>query len=78
MREGSRRSRAATDHLAEVAAGEADVAEQVVVELEQVGIGAPALGALKQGGKEAHFSFRFQLGDLASPPGMARLMIEAA
>ena len=56
MRIGSRRSNAAVHHLANVATGEADVTQQVVVELQQVGISLPALGATEQGRDHAHWS----------------------
>ena len=74
MRDGSRRS-AAAHQLADIATGEADIAEQVVVELEQVNVGVPARRALEKGREQAHF-LGILGGFLASPPGMERLMID--
>lgn len=56
MRHGSRRNVAA-HHLADLATGKTDIAEQVVVEREQVGIGVPARGALEEGREQAHFEY---------------------
>ena len=48
MHDDPGRSIAAAHHLADVGAGEADVAEQVIVEAEKARIGGPARGALEQ------------------------------
>ena len=77
MRIGSRGHSAAVHHLANVAAREADVAQEVVVELQQVGIGLPALGATEQGRDHAHL-VGLSVWDLASPPGTRRLMLAGA
>ena len=62
MRHGSRRSGTAAHHLAKVATREADVTQQVVVELQQVGIGLPTLGATEQGRDHAHLVVLSVLG----------------
>ena len=62
MRQNSRRGGAALHHLANIATGEADIAQQVVVELHEVGKGAPAGRALEQGRDQAHFQSSFFVG----------------
>ena len=54
MRRSSRRNGAAADHLADIAAGKADIAEQVIVEMQKLSIGVPARGALEQRRDQAH------------------------
>ena len=55
MRDGSRRSATAGHQLANVAAGETDITQQVVVELQQVGIGPAPFRATEQVRDHADF-----------------------
>ena len=54
MRDGSRRSGTAAHHLAEIATRETDVTQQVVVELQQVGIGPAPFRAAEEVRDHAH------------------------